>query len=316
VSEGSDKQTGDGPETDADAAAKRDLPSWSRRRKKFKEAPAGVIQLEDDAFQRGVKRAGAAAVSSAQWVVIGLVVAIAATAAGVYGWSARQAHLADSTRLLEQAVAMRARGRITIIAPTDDTPEPTAGSAEEQRSKTAAALDELEGHGGSASLNAGLVRGAMALEAGEFAAAKTAYEGFLAKAAIDHPLRHLAVEGKGLALEGEGDLEGALAVMGELAGQPGVFYRDQALRQQGRLLEALGRTDEAITAYKTYVEEFPPPRGGIGLPFVTARLEELDPSVLASLTKPDVEVIDMPAPASAAPTAADEGPAADGAGGE
>jgi tetratricopeptide (TPR) repeat protein len=95
--------------------------------------------------------------------------------------------------------------------------------------------------------------------------------------------------------------------MVELAGQPGVFYRDQALRQQGRLLEALGRKDEALAAYKKYVEEFPPPRGGIGLGFVTTRLEELDPALLESLAKPDMEIIDAPAPASGAASAPPSG---------
>jgi tetratricopeptide (TPR) repeat protein len=120
----------------------------------------------------------------------------------------------------------------------------------------------------------------------DFPTALGHYESFLAEVGDDHPLRFLALEGKGLAQEGSGDLEAALATFQEIAPTTSDYYRPMALYHQGRVLEALERTDEAVAIYTQYFEEFPAAREEMATPMVRDRLAALDPEFAARLPPP------------------------------
>jgi tetratricopeptide (TPR) repeat protein len=121
---------------------------------------------------------------------------------------------------------------------------------------------------------------------GDFDGALTEYDSFLEAADDDHPMRFLALEGKGHALEGKGEYEAALEVFAAIAPHPTDFYRYMALYHQGRVLEALGRTDEALAIYELYFQEFPITREEMATPLVLERVEKLDPDFAARLTAP------------------------------
>ena len=59
-----------------------------------------------------------------------------------------------------------------------------------------------------------------------------------------------------------------------------------ALYHQGRVLEALERTDDALAIYQQYFEEFPPSREEMATPMVRDRVEVLDPEFAARLLAP------------------------------
>src|SRR5690606_37780119 len=129
----------------------------------------------------------------------------------------------------------------------------------------------------------------------------------LASHAADHPLVFLAREGRGLALEAEGDIEGALANFEAMTAEGGAerFYADVAIWHQGRLLERLERSSDAVAVYKKYLELYPEgQRASIALSDVKARLRELDTPKPAAASSQS----GAPAPTGEpkAPQAADE----------
>ncbi|MCA9687098.1 MAG: tetratricopeptide repeat protein, partial [Myxococcales bacterium] len=120
---------------------------------------------------------------------------------------------------------------------------------------------------------------------GDFEAAVTGYDAFLGKVDDDHPLRFLALEGKGVALEALGRLDDALAVFESIAPSEADFYRHMSLYHRGRVLEALERKDEAIAVYQQFFTEFPG-KENMATPMVRDRIEELDPEFAARLSAP------------------------------
>jgi tetratricopeptide (TPR) repeat protein len=151
------------------------------------------------------------------------------------------------------------------------------------------ALDDLEaGSPSSSAAEAGvLVRAAGLLRAGDAAGAEKAYRDFLDRSEAGHPLRFAAREGLAFAREAQGDLDGAIAELDTLAGAKGVFYRDQALWQKGRMLEAQGKTEAALEVYRQYLAEYPLQQPSIAQNEVRKRLEELDPQALAGQAPAD-----------------------------
>jgi tetratricopeptide (TPR) repeat protein len=158
--------------------------------------------------------------------------------------------------------------------PTPPTDAELEATIERKLAETAAA----DG-GEKAQRLALLVRGGKQVEAADFAGAETTYREFITRTGTGHDLSFLALEGIAIALEGQGNLEGALGEIETLAGAPGDFYRDQALWHKGRLLEALGRKDDALAAYQLYAQEFPLDQPSLAKAAVRERLAELDPSM-------------------------------------
>jgi hypothetical protein len=269
-------KAGDETTTPAPAPAERmDLPKWNRAR--VKRAPAKAEGApEPDAFQAGVREAGRAAVRRGPLVVLGFVAV--ALGVGAYLWWSKSSDEASAaaTRPLAEAAALRHRGRMVDLPPKPP-PDPAELEAQIDRklAETAAADD-----GEKAQELALLVRASRQIEAADFATAETTYREFLARIGKAHALSFLAQEGIAIAREGQGDLEGALAEIEPLLGNAGDFYRDQALWHKGRLLEALGRSDDALATYQQYAQEFPLDQSSLAKVQVRERLVELDPTTV------------------------------------
>lgn len=267
----------------AESKPKQDLPSWSRSRSKTKRKRSEEsAPVEDDAFVRG----GQKAVSS-RWVVIGSIGAVlAASIGGTLWWQARNKTKSEGTRAVAALAAINSRGveanREEVMGDLDRPPPiPIFADKVEKQAQLDEALAALEATKESdATKLADLIIGREALVAGEFDKAVEVYDGFLSGHPLDHPLRFLALEGKGFALEESGKLDDALAAFEEMAPKGAVFYRDMSLWHQGRMLEALERPDEAAEVYKVYLEEFPLDKHSLAQAQVKERLAELDPTAL------------------------------------
>lgn len=282
-----DAAPAEGSDDKAAAGGERmDLPKWNRARVKRKQ----VKGEEQDSFQAGVRKAGREALSRAP-VVIGLIIVVAGIIAGIVWFRGEQAEdRAKATRVLAAAAAADVRGRVdaNTDTPPKKLPPPNPVFADEgaQAQQVEQTLAQLQAELGDTEANtaAELMRASRLMRDGKFADAKGLYEAFLA-ANADHPLRFLAYEGLAYALEGQGDLDGAVAQLDALAPETGAFYRDQALFQKGRLLEAKGDADGALTTYKTYLEEFPLDQDSIARDGVLERLEELAPDLVPAEAK-------------------------------
>jgi len=90
------------------------------------------------------------------------------------------------------------------------------------------------------------------LEKRDWAGAIDAYGTVLASklASVDVDVKGRATEGVGLAKEGKGDLDGALAAFKELEGVDAPGFKELGLYQQGRILLAKGDKDKATEVLK------------------------------------------------------------------
>lgn len=261
-----------------------DLPRWDRARKK-RASPKGQ---EQDAFQGTVRRAGRTARMRAPLVAAAVALVGLTVAGGVYYQDSQTDDAAQATRLLAAAAAYEARaqiGDVEALMGEKDRPPPVPIVPDEAtlNEKVEGALGELDevAPSSDAALVATLVRAGKAMEEGDHARARDEYGAFIERAPADHPLLFLAREGHALALEAVGDVDGALAALQPLLDSPGEFYRDQALWQRGRILEAAGRAEEALAVYREYADEYPFSTPSIARDEVKGRLAELDPKSLA-----------------------------------
>lgn len=273
-----------------------ELPTWNRSRRKRKAN--AKAEAADDGFQRGVRKAGQQFLDTPKLVIGGLAILTVAIAAGVMIDKRGKAADAEATRSLKAATAAVVRS--AVIPPEEQQEEssprfPVYPSEEARDEAVAAAIAKAKGSGRDGVVaDALLVEAAYAMRRGNFDAAKSGYDAFLSEADDDHPLRYVAVEGKGLALEAGGDLDGALAAFESLADQPTDLHRPMALYHQGRVLEALERTDDAIAVYQQFFAEFPPSKSTMATPLVRDRIEELDPEFSARLAAPARSPLQMP----------------------
>jgi tetratricopeptide (TPR) repeat protein len=274
------------PKTDGAPPAERmDLPKWSRARVK-RAQPEAEAAAAPDAFQQGVREAGRTAVRRGPLVLGGIVLVAAAIAGGIWWSGARAETVASGTRLLAQPLAWRARGQITDVDRImkdrpRPPPVPIARDQAELDRNVDTAMTALAASDNEQAVTLGLlVRGATAMEKADFAGAQTAYEQFVTKVGTGHHLSFAAIEGIALAKEAQADTDGAIAELDKLAGAVGDFYRDMALWHKARILEALGRKDEALEVYKLYATEYPLDKSSLARNEVRARLSELDPSLV------------------------------------
>jgi TolA-binding protein len=160
-------------------------------------------------------------------------------------------------------------------------PIPLVNDEEEREQKVTKSLEELDqaAEGSKADVLGKLVEAATLVREGKHADAETAYRGFL-EAHPGHEFEFMAREGLAFSLEGQGNVDGALAEFETLIGNEGDFYRDQALWQKGRILEEQGKADEALSVYKQYAQEYPLEEASIARQQVTERLQELAPDLV------------------------------------
>lgn len=278
-------------EGESTALERRDLPKWNRARVKRK-APAGE---EQDAFQVGVRQAGRGAVRRAP-VLLLAVLAVAGGIGGFIWWRGhRAAEAAQATEMLATAAAYQARAKVepnldALVAERARPPAQLLVKDEAQLRQTIdAALADLESTAPSsdAAQLATLVRAAQAMRDGRFADGEAGFREFL-NTQPGHALAFLAQDGVLLAREAQGDLDGAIAEADTLiAADVATFYRDQALWQKGRLLEAQGKADEALAVYRQYAEEYPLSDPSTARADVIGRLRELDPSAVPAGVEPE-----------------------------
>lgn len=274
-----------------------ELPTWNRSRRKRK---ANVkAEQQDDAFQRGVRQAGRRVIDTPKLVLGGIVILTAVIAGGVALHNRKIEANAEAARTLQAATAAIVRGQVLPAEQQVELAEaikyhrgPIYATAEEQQTAIGDALTAARGTGRQGvEDNATLVAAAQALRNGDFDGALTEYDAFLDSADEDHPLRFLALEGKGHALEAKGEHEAALEAFAAIAPHPTDFYRPMALYHQGRMLEALSRNDEALAIYTQFFEEFPATREEMATPMVRERIEKLDPDFAARLAQPPASPI-------------------------
>jgi predicted negative regulator of RcsB-dependent stress response len=278
------------PSPDRAPGERAELPTWNRSRRKRK---ANVkADKEDDAFQRGVRKASRQVIDTPKLVIGGIVIALLVIGGGVVLANRNVAGDAEAARTLQAATAAIVRGQVVPPEEQERIGDaikqyrlPIFTTEEERAEAIATAMAQAKSSGRKkVEQDATLVAAAQAVQAGDFDAALADYELFLADTNSDHPLRFLALEGKGNALEAKGELEAALASFQAIAPYPSDYYRPMALYHQGRVLEALERSDEALAIYKQYLDEFP--REELATPLVRERLEALDPEFAALLSAP------------------------------
>lgn len=129
--------------------------------------------------------------------------------------------------------------------------EQTFATEEEKRNALIAAFSQVrDAHGKSPSgLTATLALADLQLAADNASDALVLYDEFLGRAGSKHPMRALALEGKALALEAQGNLDGALGLFDEIA----VEFPSQIARSlygKARILEAQQKWDEARGAWE------------------------------------------------------------------
>lgn len=303
VTDSSNQEGAEGQGASGEGGGERKpLPTWNRSRTKKKKTSAAD---EEDAFQRGMRQGSTAAKKQWRLVVLGCVGASALVAGVLFAMDMSTQQRSSQTRKIAAAAAVGARG---VVVEEDQlpqdlsrtTPDPLFTSADARREALENYLSELDAESSKVSLG-DLMRAAAQVRGGDFDGALTSYEAFLGAEGTDHPLRFLALEGKGIALENKGSTEDALAVYQDLAGRKGSFYRDMALWHQGRALESLGREAEALEVYKTYIQEFPPEVSSLAREQVRGRLEQLDPEALQPAAAPENDAAPAAAPEGDAP---------------
>lgn len=278
------------PTTPDEPDQRVELPTWNRARRK-RQANARTAE-QDDAFQRGVRKAGRQAIDFPKLVIGMIIIGVVAIAAAVVLGQKSGSANAEASRVLSTATTAIVRGQVVpaeeqvrLEAEIARARFPVHATEEERQLAITAAIDEaLAVDREEVAIDARLIAAAHQVRIGQFTAALEHYDNFLAEADDDHPLRFLALEGKGIAQEAEQDYEGALATFQQLAPRTSDFYRDMALYHQGRVLEALDRKDEALAIYETFFAEFPPGKPVMSTSLVRDRVEQLDPEFSARLS--------------------------------
>lgn len=241
---------------------------------KFGRAKGEEIPVEDE-FVSGVSRFGERLKPHARRLValgIGVLVAVFAAV----GYQAfQQGKEAEASALLQQALELSNRQLIEDEVERELLSSAAPGapdiwsSIEERNQAVLEKLDAIETNYAATRVaqNARLVRAGILLDAGRFDDALASYEAVASDAAALPHNALIAREGKGYALEGkaetlDGDahtkaMEQALAAFEAMqpdAEGPGA---DRAAFHQGRVLQALGRKDEAVARFEQVLERSP-----------------------------------------------------------
>lgn len=289
---GDEPDAGKASKSDGDRAPgeRAELPTWNRSRRKRK---ANVkAEKADDVFQRGVRKASRQVIDTPKLVLGSIAIGILVIAGIVTVMSRQTAKRAEATRALQAATLIAARPQIMSEEELERVNQelrverlPLFSSQEDADAaldEALAAAREVEADG--VKLDVLLLAAGQAMRKGDFDAALADYDAFLAEAGDDHPLRFLALEGKGNAHEAKGELDEALAAFEQLAPDPIDHYRGMALYHRGRVLEGLERDDEAIAIYHQFFDEFS--KEVAATPLVRDRLVELDPEFAAQVSAP------------------------------
>jgi hypothetical protein len=228
------------------------------------QADSEIVDAEPspDAFTRGVRQAGQAA-SRRVPVILGGVLVLAGLGAGFVAWqNHRTDERAKSTRAIAQASALFARGVEESLLPAERTnpnppPYPVFKDESDRREQFAAEMAKLEEAGSDdARTLRHLLLAGQAMRERKWSEAITGYDAFLNDAAADHPLRPLALDGRVLARENNGDLAGALADAQALSADAmPESGRSLGRWHEARILALQGQSEGALAKLKAIVDD-------------------------------------------------------------
>ena len=215
-----------------------------------------------DSFQRLGGEARDWLVNRQTWVAIGVAIALAAGLgiAVVHYFGERGD--AQAARALGAALEVMDR---VVMAPADATP-PIAGmkppfksEAEKDQAIVQSLTQFLAAHPGTrAATTAALPLAQAEFRLGHYEAAIQEFEAFVKTAPSEEPLRLIALEGRGLALEALGRTEQALGAFDALsAATQGDFLKGMGVYHRGRILAATGHKEEAAKLFAQVSREAP-----------------------------------------------------------
>ena len=120
-------------------------------------------------------------------------------------------------------------------------------------------LEEVKSHYGSTAVgtNALVDLGNVYFKSGDYDKAISCYMDFLARTDLKNALHDLVLESLGGTYEAKGSYEEALEVYQQLANEGALAYQAQAQLYLGRVYEAIGDRDKAMSHYENYLDENP-----------------------------------------------------------
>lgn len=238
---------------DKNARAKELL--MRRQEQAAEKRPVALLPSEmvDDALARSWSAAGKWVRTNfyvLQWVIVASVVGVA----GYMFYVSRSEKKAGSASGTLIAAVEAERGRVMAEdkrSEEDKRFDPTRvfATPEERADAALASYNQvIDQHAGTgAAMLAKLGQAGVMLDKRDFAHALDAYNAVLASplAAADLDVKGRAIEGLGLAKEGKGDLDGALATFGDLAKVDAKGFKELAKYHQARIHLAKGEKDKA-----------------------------------------------------------------------
>ena len=180
-------------------------------------------------------------------IVVGAAAAVALLliiTSGVFVFRASRESKARS--LYEQAVALypaNSTGNVSPLAYAAST----------------AKLEEVKQRYGSTTVGIDVLvdLGNIYFQQAEYDKAISCYNDFLRRTDPSHSLHDQVLESLGATLEAKGDWQMALEVYQRLASNSAPVYQTQAQLYLGRVYEAMGDQQEAISRYRNYLKENP-----------------------------------------------------------
>lgn len=241
---------------------------------KFGRAKGEEIPVEDE-FVSGVNRFGERLKPHARRLVaLGVGVLIVVFAA--VGYQAfQQGKEAEATALFDQALELSGRQLIEdevereLLGNAGLTERKVWASAEERNQAVLEKLDAIESQYGSTQIadSARLLRAGILLDTGKYDEAFAAYDAVASDPKTMDVNALVAREGKGYALEGKAEtlegeartqaLEKALAAFEAMQPDAEGEGADRAAFHQGRILQALGRKEDAVAKFEQVLERAP-----------------------------------------------------------
>jgi tetratricopeptide (TPR) repeat protein len=199
---------------------------------------------EPDKFQQAAGQAASWLASRKRHVVVAGAAAVAILVIVVVLATVQSSRTARTGAAASELLATV--GAQVSAAQLPGEPGPTFPTEDAKQRAIVAAADRViatQGGSGAAAL-AWLAKGDAHLRLHEWDAAKGAYEKFLASTGRDDSLRFGALEGIGMAAEGQGNLDAAAQAYARLA-QEAPAFSDRADLDRARVLAAAGKTAEA-----------------------------------------------------------------------
>lgn len=254
-----------------------------------KQVPLSPGEMVDDALARAVDGSVKWAKSNAAKVAGGALVLILAGAGYlIYEWRAGTEAQAASVELGRAVLSQR--GYISETPRDDEVPDPTPTfkTTEERTEATLAAYRKVarEHKGSGAAMLARLGEAGILLDKKDWDGALAAYtetkDSPLGKADVD--VRARALEGIGFALEGKGDIDGALKTFRELENTDVRGFKELGMYHQARLHVAKGEIEKAKELAKGARERLQKPAETRPFTYLDVQVDDLlrqiDPSAV------------------------------------